>query len=385
MAGQKNAARNIILLGLVSALADLSSEIMMPLLPLFIKSLGGAGIAIGLVGGLGDSIASILKVFAGYWSDRLGKRKVFVYWGYGISAFAKLFFPLATAWQHILVLRPAERIGKGLRTAPRDAIIAGYTQQATRGKWFGLHRAMDTGGAVLGSAAAFVLFWYLGLGFREIFAIAAGIAFLALIPLRLVEEPKEEKKEFELKIGLKMLPDKLKYFIGAATVFYLGNFSYMFFVLKSQDIFTGRTAIAAPILLYVLYNMVYAICSTPAGMLSDRIGRKRTIVLGYSAFALTAAGFALFDSLYGFVVLFALYGLTSALIEGTQAAYVSDLSPKEYRGTALGTYHTMTGLAMLPAGLIAGALWQYIGAWATFYYGAGMALIAGFLIIGRKT
>ncbi len=376
-------SRNILLLGLVSFLADVSSEMIMPLLPLFIASLGGAGIAIGLIGGIGDSIASILKVVSGHWSDRLGKRKVFVSLGYGLSAGAKILFPLATAWGHLLFLKPLERVGKGLRTAPRDAIIADYTTERDRGKGFGLHRAMDTSGAVIGSGLAFMLFWFLGLGFREIFAIAAGMAFIALVPLHFVKEKRARKSETSLKIGIGELQPDLKRFIIVATIFSLGNFSYMFFILKTQSIFAGRMALAMPILLYTLYNIVYALLSVPSGILSDRIGRKNVILIGYLAFAATCLGFALFNSLTMFVLLFVLYGVSSALIDGTQRALVSDLSPGKLRGTSLGTFHAMTGIAVLPANIIAGLLWEWTTPETMFVFGGLMAIAAALLLKRR--
>lgn len=378
-------SRNILLLGMVSFLADVSSEMIMPLLPLFITSLGGAGLAIGLIGGIGDSIASILKVISGHWSDRLGKRKIFVSIGYASSALAKLFFPLATSWQHMLVLRPLERVGKGLRTAPRDAIIADYTTERDRGKGFGIHKAMDTAGAVTGSGLAFMLFWFLGLGFREIFSIAAGIAFLALIPLYFVKEKKTKKKRFTLKIGISLLKGRLKQFILFATVFSLGNFTYMFFILQSKGAFSGRMSLAAPILLYVLYNIVYASLSAPAGALSDRIGRKKVILLGYSCFALTCLGFAILNGPKAFALLFVLYGISKALTEAAQKALVSDLSMRDIRGTALGTFHSMTGIAILAGNLIAGALWQYINPATTFVYGAIMAIAAAGLFLRHRS
>ena len=376
-------SRNILLLGLVSFLADVSSEMIMPLLPLFIASLGGAGIAIGLIGGIGDSIASILKVVSGHWSDRLGKRKVFVSLGYGLSAGAKILFPLATAWGHLLFLKPLERVGKGLRTAPRDAIIADYTTERDRGKGFGLHRAMDTSGAVIGSGLAFMLFWFLGLGFREIFAIAAGMAFIALVPLHFVKEKRARKSETSLMIGIGELQPDLKRFIIVATIFSLGNFSYMFFILKTQSIFAGRMALAMPILLYTLYNIVYALLSVPSGILSDRIGRKNVILIGYLAFAATCLGFALFNSLAVFVLLFVLYGVSSALIDGTQRALVSDLSPGKLRGTSLGTFHAMTGIAVLPANIIAGLLWEWTTPETMFVFGGLMAIAAALLLKRR--
>ena len=256
---------NILLLGMVSLLADISSEMMMPLLPMFIAALGGSALVIGLVGGFGDSITSLLQVFSGYWSDRYGRKKPFVFSGYAISAIAKLFLAISTIWQHVFITRSLDRAGKGLRTAPRDAIIADSTLTEVRGTAFGIHRAMDTAGAIVGSLLAFLLFWFLGLEFRAILLISAVIAFLALLPILRVREVKREPQKIGLGISFKALPRNLKWFVLIASIFALGNFTYMFFILRAQDFFTGvvseRAAAAIPILLYVLYNVVYALLS----------------------------------------------------------------------------------------------------------------------------
>lgn len=376
---------NIILLGLVSFFTDVSSEIIAPILPMFITALGGAGLVVGLIGGLGDSIASFLKVFSGYWSDKVGKRKPFVFSGYSTSAIAKLFFPLATGWYHILILRPLERISKGLRDAPRDAIIADSVKKEKRGRGFGIHRAMDTSGAVIGSILAFVFIYFFELSFVTVFLIAAVIAFVALIPIIPVREKKIKKeKKLTLKISLRGSSKQLRSFIIIATIFALGNFSYMFFILRAGQSFSAELAILIPIALYILFNIVYAIFSIPAGVLSDRIGRKNVLLIGYLLFLIMCLGFALLQSLSYLVILFILYGVVYSLVVGTERAFVSDLSFKGLRGTGLGTFHTATGIAALPSSLIAGALWQFINPAATFIYGAVMVFIAFILLLSFR-
>jgi len=371
---------NIILLGLVSFLTDVSSEMIMPILPLFIKQLGGTGIAVGLITGVASAVASLLKVFSGYFSDIYGKRKRMVFAGYAMSALAKLFFPLSTAWHHILILRPLERVGKGVRDAPRDAMVSFFAKKKARGKGFGILRTMDTSGAILGSLLALLFFWYLGLSFKTIFFIAALFAFLALIPIFFVKEPKVKPKKFTLKVGFSQLSNPLRWLITAAAVFALGNFSYMFFILRAQEAFdTTRSAFVIPILLYVLYNIFYAGFAIPVGIVSDKIGRKKILLCGYALFTITCIGFVYFQSLGYLIVLFALYGLTYALVDATQRAYVSDLAPKNIRGTALGTFHTAVGFSALFAGLAAGYLWD-ISAMYTFWFGAVMAFIAVVLL-----
>jgi len=370
---------NILLLGIVSFLNDLSSEMIMPILPMFITSLGGAGLIVGLIGGLRDSISSILKVFCGYWSDKEGKRKIFVTSGYLTSSIFKLFLVFSKTWQHILVFTGLERVGKGLRTAPRDAIIAD-SMPKEKGKGFGIHRTLDTSGAILGSIVVFLLFWFLGFDFKSIIFIAAILSFLSLIPLHFVKQGKGEPQEITLKIGLKNLPKSLKLFILISSIFALANFSYMFFILRAQESFTGKLSIGVPILLYILFNIFYAAFAIPFGTLSDKIGRRKVIVFGYFLFSLISLGFAFLKTLSSFILLFALYGIVYATIDGNQRAFVSNLSSGDLRATALGAFHTTTGLVALPASLIAGFLWQ-INPSITFIYGSAVSISSVILFL----
>ncbi len=378
-------SRNVVLLGVVSLITDASSEIIMPILPLFIASLGGTGIAIGLIGGFGDSAASIMNVFSGHLSDRLGKKKLLVFLGYGVSAIMKLFYPFSRTWQQLLFFRVVERTGKGIRTAPRDALIADSSATTVRGKAFGLHRAMDSSGAIVGTIMAFALFWFLGLDLRTVLIIAAAIAFLSLPPLLLVEERETAGAREKLRFGFGSLSPELRRFILVASLFSLGNFTYMFFILKAQrsliqGAFLEREAIGISILLYLLFNIAYAFLAVPAGILSDRRGRRRIIIAGYSTFAVMAIGFAFLTSLPALVVLFVLMGTAYALVEGNQRAFVSDMAKAEMKGIALGTYHTSVSVAALIAGAIAGVLWEQISPSAAFLYGAGMSALAAGLL-----
>ncbi len=371
--------KNVWWLGLVSFINDTSSKLILPILPLFIKEIGGAGLALGLISGLGESISSFFKMLAGYWSDKLGRRKPFVFTGYLISSISKLLFSFSQNWPQVLGLRSAERFGKGLRSASRDAILAASSKR--RGRVFGIHRALDSGGSVLGGILAFLFFWFLGLSFRRIFLIAGIIAFLSLIPIFFVREKGTKKKAMNLRIGFSRLSKRLRVFIIIATIFALGNFSYMFFVLRSQDYFSEKLAIGIPILLYVLYNISYTAFAIPAGNLADKIGKKKVLLAGYSLFGLVCMGFLFAGSLVWFVILFLLFGLNYALVNATERAYVSDLAAKSYRGTALGTFHMAVSLAALPAGLIAGKLWDLSSSYA-FIYGAALSLaaIAAFIV-----
>ena len=384
---------NIFLLGIVSLITDVSSEMISPILPSFIIAIGGAGIAIGLIGGIGDSLSSIIRVISGYLSDKKGERKKFIFSGYLLSSISKLFFPLSAHWSHIAVLKPIERIGKGIRTPARDALIADLSKKTKRGKSFGFHRMMDTSGAIIGALLALLIILFLGLYstieeisiLRIVLFAAAIISFFALIPLLFVKEKKTQgKKGFKFLIKLKGLSKEFRSFVLVTTFFALGNFSYMFFILKAQisfqEFFGINESIIIVIGLYIIYNIFYAVFSIPIGSLSDKIGRKKIIILGYAIFALTCLGFFLINTSIVYLALFALYGLFYAFIEGTQRALAADLSNKQH-GLALGTYHTFNALAILPSSIIAGVIWDYYSPAYTFLYGFIIGICAVFLAI----
>ncbi len=376
----KGISINILLLGIVSFLNDFSSEMINPILPMFITALGGGGLIIGLIGGLRDSITSVLFIFSGFWSDKIGKRKIFVTSGYLTSAVSKLLLSFSMIWQHVLIFSGFERVGKGLRNAPRDAIIAD-SMPKEKGKGFGIHRALDTSGAILGSVVVFILFWFLKFGFNLIIFSAAIFAFVSLIPLNFVKERRMKIYDVNWKISLKRFSSSFKLFIFVTAVFYLANFSYMFFILKAQEVFIGTESVGVPILLYVLFNISYATLAVPFGILSDKIGKRNVILFGYLLFSLTSLCFAFFDSLIALIILFVLYGMVYAIIDGNQRAYVSDLTSEEIRATALGTFHMTIGLITLPASLIAGFLWQFVAPNATFIYGSVISLFSVVLFL----
>jgi MFS family permease len=378
------AGKNILLLGFVSLLNDISSEIIQPVLPLFIASLGGGSLAVGLIGGISEGLPSLLKVLAGCWSDRLGKRKPLVVAGYALSALGKLLLPAATTWQQVFIFKTLERSGKGVRSAPRDAMISESAEAGTRGRGFGLHRSMDSTGAVAGSFLAFLL-WQGGLSYSSIFLLAAILALLALLPFYRIRES-FASPNCCARLKLSDISPRLKGFLVVACLFALGNFSYMFFMLRAQGLFSGAEAVAFPLLLYVLFNMVYALFAWPIGVWSDRVGRRRVLALGYVLFSLTALGFAFVSSLEGLIALFIFYGLVYALVDGSERAFVSDLSPEELRGSSLGIYYAVIGVAAILSSLAAGAIWASWGAQATFLFGAVAAALSalGLMRIGAR-
>lgn len=377
----KSGFANVVLLGLVSLLNDLSSEMIFPILPMFIMALGGGGLAIGLIGGVMEALSHLLKVGSGFWSDRIRKRKPFIFIGYFSSAFFKLLMSLAKTWPFILLTASFERLGKGVREAPRDALIS-QSMPKRRGAGFGIQRAFDTTGAILGSIVVLLLFWYFALGFNQIILVAAIIGFVALIPIYFIKDiiPKKiKKKKFTLKNGFSK---QLKLFIFISTVFAFANFSYMFFILKARELFpiAGRLAIAIPILLYIFFNVFYASFAIPFGNLGDKIGKKRVLIAGYFLFALTCLGFVLFENVWVYAGLFIAYGLVFAMTYGNQRAYVADLSTDEQRASALGVFQTITGLIILPASLVAGWLWT-INTDFTFAFGAIVSFVSVILFL----
>lgn len=366
--------RNIILLAVASLVTDVSSEMIQPLLPLFIVSLGGAGIAVGLVSGLGSTFTNLFQVVFGYISDRIRKRKVFVVAGYILSAVMKLIYPLAATWHHIMILYPMERCGKGIRTAPRDALLSSYSHKDRRGMTFGLHRTFDTAGAVIGSVLALVLFTIMGMSLRSILLLAGVVAFFSLIPIFKVEEcvPKSRTE-----IRLSSLSRPLMLFIFISALFSFANISYMFYLLKVK--LHGQSEFIA-ILMYVWFNIVYTLLSLPSGIVSDRRGRSIVLITGYFFLSVTALGFAFARSLPQFFLLFGMYGIVDALINPNQKAFVSDLSDESVRGSALGAFQTVNGLVALPAGILAGYLWDRWTS-APFIFASALSFSAGILFI----
>lgn len=368
--------RNILILGLVSLFTDLSSQMVFPLIPLFLTTVLGAGAyVVGITEGAAETTASLLKVISGYWSDKIKKRKPFLLFGYSFSSITKPLFAFTNFWPSVLFIRVIERIGKGLRTAPRDALVAESCQESIRGKAYGLHRAMDGIGSVLGAIIAFLLLPILG--YRKVFLLAFIPGIIAVFVILFIKEKSEPRKKegrkTPIKLSFKELPINLRLFIIISSIFALGHFGYAFLLLRAKNI---GLADNMAILLYVLFYVVYTICVIPAGMLSDKIGRKPVLITGYLVFAVTSIGLIFTSSIYTLLLFFIVYGIFYAMIDGVQRALVIDLAPGNLKATALGTFHTAIGLVALPGGYIAGLLWDKIGPGATFTYGFTLAIIS---------
>ncbi len=376
--------RNIFILGLVSLFTDLSSQMVFPLIPLFLTTVLGAGAyAVGIVEGAAETTASLLKVVSGYWSDKIKKRKPFVLFGYSLSSITKPLFAFANVWSFVLFVRVIERIGKGLRTAPRDALVAESCDEGVRGKAYGFHRAMDGIGSVLGAILAFLLLPVLG--YRNIFLFAFIPGIIAVFVILFIKEKKapvkEEPQEKPVRLSFKGLPKNLRLFIIVSSIFALGHFGYAFLLLRAKNIgLADNTAI----LLYVLFYIVYTICIIPAGILSDKIGRKPVLVAGYLVFAITSFGLIYSSNIHSILLFFVIYGIFYAMIDGVQRAFVVDLAPKHLKATALGAFHTAIGLVALPGGFIAGLLWDKVSPEATFVYGVILAILSIVLFIFVK-
>jgi len=366
--------RNIIIVGFVSLFTDLSSQMVFPVVPLFLLSLGASAWVIGLVEGAAETTASLLKVFSGYWSDRVKRRKPFVFVGYGLSTITKPMFALASTWPFVLFVRVLERVGKGVRDAPRDAIVAESVDVSIRGKAYGFQRALDGIGSFSGALLAVVLLPLLG--YQNLFLIAFLPGIIAVLLILFIREKRSQvvvrHAAMPLNVSLRKLPRNLQLFILVSTVFAIGNFGYAFLILKAKNIgFTDDVTL----LLYVLFYVVYTLFTIPAGILSDRVGRKPVLIIGYTLFAVTAVALLFTSALVPLIAVFILYGVFFGMVDGVQRAFVVDLAPAELKGTALGTFYTATGLIALPGGFIAGYLWTVISPQATFVFALGLTIL----------
>ena len=372
---------NIIALGVTSLLTDISSEMVFTLLPFFMVNVLGVGMAfVGLIEGAAEATSSLLKAFSGWFSDRAGRRKLYAVLGYSLSTSVKPLFAFAASASHILTLRVLDRVGKGVRTSPRDALIADSIRSSVRGKAYGLHRSLDTVGAVFGPLLAFLLFPIIS--YRGVFlsSIIPGLAAVILLIFLVKEErgTAADKESSSFLAGFRSLSRSFKVYVLVVALFTLSNFSYAFFLLRASEL--GISASFAP-LLYLLFNLVYAVFAFPAGTLADKVGKKPMISFGYGMFGVTCLGFAFASSPLHAVILFMSYGVFLAIADTVQRAIVPDLISANLRGTAFGVLHGAVGLVALPSSFLAGTLWQIYGSAASFLVGAAVSIVASILFI----
>lgn len=393
----KELPANLWVASATSFLTDISSEMVLNILPLFLSAvLGIKTNIIGIIEGIAEATSSLLKVFSGWLSDKLRTRKWLAVAGYGLSTLAKPFFYFANSWGAVAGVRWADRVGKGIRTAPRDALVADNVKPEQRGLAFGLHRAADTAGALLGILIAAFIVWKLQAGstalaehtFRTVVLISLIPAVLGVLVLAVgTREVKVAGEVQKVRISLKGLGRDFIIFLVIVGIFDLGNSSDAFLVLRAQD--RGMSALNI-LLMLAAFNLIYTLVSTPAGALSDKLGRRKLIIGGWIVYALIYLGFALARTAVHIWLLYAAYGLYYGMAYGTAKAMIADLVPAEMRGTAYGTYNAILGILDFPASVIAGLLWSGAGRWAgfgpsaPFFFGAGMALLAVLMFLFWK-
>jgi MFS family permease len=387
--------RNVWIMSATSLLNDISSEMLLNLTPFFLANVLGVRTAvIGLIEGIAETTASLLKIVFGALSDRLGKRKPFTVVGYALSAFTKPFLYLATAWGWVLGVRVADRIGKGIRTAPRDALVADSVDNDQRGLAFGLHRASDTLGAFLGLGIAAFIIWrsqaqslLLTVPTFHLIVLASiipGVLAVIVLALGAVEVAGAGHGSVGKRLTFREVDARFKYFLFVLVLFMLGNSSDAFILLRGQE---RGLSILQVMGMSLTFNAVYTIFAGPLGALSDQIGRRKLMIAGWLAYGLVYLGFAFSRTGWQVWALFALYGFYYAATEGAARALVADLVPESNRGAAYGLYNAAVGITALPASVIAGLLWQGFGTWtgfgasAPFFFGAVMALLAGLLFL----
>lgn len=363
-------------LSLVSLFNDIASEMLYPVLPIFITQILGAPVfVLGIIEGVAEGAASFFKAIFGYYSDKLQKRKIFVVSGYGASAMSKIIIALSYTWSVVLLGRFVDRLGKGVRTGARDALLLDATDETNKGFIFGFHRSMDSAGAVIGPSIALLLMYAFHNNVRLIVYVAAIPACISLFFFVYVKEAKKHVRtnKVTLSLSIKSFPKQFKLFLLGMAIFSLGNSSDTFLILRAQNIGIGLTAVIGA---YILYNTVYSLASIPAGKISDLLGAKRVFIAGLVIFVLVYLGFAFNTSGIGVWLLFAIYGFYIALTDGVAKAWIGKMIDKEQAGTAYGTVYTITSMFTVLASVTGGLLWSTISSPATFMFGSICAFIS---------
>lgn len=374
--------KNIIFLGLVSFFMDLSSEMVYPLIPIYLTTmLGASPTIIGIIEGIAESLASLLKVFSGYISDKYQKKKPIAFVGYATGLIYKFALIFAGSWTGILCARIVDRFGKGIRTAPRDVMVSDSANKQSVGKSFGVHKMLDMAGSACGVLLAYILFTNLGQNsYKTVFWFSIIPAILALCMFLFIKEKKEArqiKQREKFWTDFKALDGQLKLYLCVSFIFTLGNSSNSFLLLRATDVGFSETKV---ILLYFIYNTITSILSVPFAKLSDKIGRKNILITGYIIFAVVYAIFGVANSKKIIIAAFVLYGIYTAVVSGAEKAFISEIAPKGLKGTVLGLHSTLVGVALFPASLLAGLLWDYVGNFAPFFFGAGLSAAAALVL-----
>ncbi|KKT30860.1 MAG: MFS transporter [Microgenomates group bacterium GW2011_GWC1_44_10] len=381
MEKKKGISLNVVILGIVSFLNDVASEMVYPVVPIFLMSvLGAPALIVGFIEGLADSVSKILMAFSGILSDRSQKRKPYVVWGYSFATFSHLIMATAGSWPVVMLGRIINRTGKGIRTSARDALITESSDKVSRGRNFGFHRTLDSLGAVVGPLLSIIVLKMLNGNYRNLFLIAFFPALLGVLLFTFFIKEKEKQP-----LGIKGLRfewskanDSFKIFLLISFIFTLGNSSDVFMILRAQNL---GLSIGLTIFTYVLFNSIYALLSLPAGIIADKIGARKILFIGFLLFALVYFSFGYIDSPFWIWILFPIYGIYMALTDGVGKAYISKLIPHEISASAFGIYQTLMGVGTFFASTLAGALWTFAGVRSTFYFGGVMALVAAFLFL----
>lgn len=370
---------NVFFAGITSFFTDISVKMVYSVMPLFLLSIGASKTSISAIEGIAESTAALLKAASGFWSDKIGRNKPFMIFGYGLTALITPFYSLVVSPAQVLWLRFIERTGKGVRTAPRDSLISGSVKKGETGKNFGFHKAMDNSGAIIGPLLAFVLLSIFPNNFRFIFLISAIPAIIGvLIIIFYIKEAKNEGASTTRKPSLKNLPRRYWFFLAIVFVFSLGNSTDALLLIKTTE--TGISDRYIPFI-YMIFNAVSVVAAIPIGKLSDRIGRNGLIVAGFLVYSLTYFLFGRFCNIGIFIGLFMMYGMYSALTDSNLRAKISDIISPELKGTGYGLYHATLGISLLPASLIGGWLYDNVNSSVPFYFGSAMALIAAALMV----
>ena len=372
-------SKNIFFTGLTSFLTDTSVKMVYSVMPMFLLSIGASKTSLSLIEGIAESTASLLKSISGYWSDKIGKNKPFMLIGYGLSSLIMPLYAFTIAPVQVLFLRFAERVGKGIRTAPRDSLIASSVTNGETGKSFGVQKAMDNMGAIVGPMLAFFLMLYFSNNYRLVFILSGIPALLGILVIIFgIKDARNKKGNLIKKFRFGDFNKKFYLFLGILFVFNLGNSTDALLMVKANEI--GVKVVFIP-LVYLITSIVSVLLAIPIGTLSDKIGKERLLIGGFLIYAFVYFGFGMTKNIGVILMLFAMYGLYSAMTDGVQKAFISDIIDDNKKGTGLGIYNALLGITLLPASLLAGYLYDHVNSDVPFYFGACMAVLSSILLL----